>query len=300
MKAKSLLITGLAVTMLGFSMFPGQESFAKESPKVSQVSIVKKMITNKQVGAMANEWVKKKTYIQSGGHYAEGEYKSFEYKGFYYRYLSKDIDTKKELIAYLKQSVTPAYANQYIKEVGIIEYKGKMAQPEADGGSLLQWDKSVVRFDGKSGSERNYTLLVPVGETKELAAYKMSVVRWPKQGWKISKLDYSHTVDLNIPGNINPAFVFFKYLLVDSSVSEEQLIKKSLLNVDQFKKGIKKIEYRDMKELSRNNDQVDFSVTIYAELDKNYKGKLKAGLNQLTITIQNTAEMEYKITDIKM
>lgn len=300
MKVKTLLITGLAVAMLGISALPAQESFAKESPKVAQTSIVKKKVTNKEIGAMAYEWMKKQWYIQSGGHYEEGEYKSFEYNGSYYRYLSKDIDTSKELMAYLKESVTPAYAKRFIKEKGIIEYKRKMAQPEADGGSLLQWDKAIVKFDEASGKERVYTLLVPVGETEELSAYKLSALYLPKQGWKISKLDYSHTVDLNVPGNINPAFVFFKYLLVDSSVSEDQLIKKSLLNVDQFKKGITKVEFRDMKEGTKKEDQVDFKVSIYVELDKNYKGKLKSGLNQMTFTIRNTGEMEYKIVDIKM
>jgi hypothetical protein len=300
MKVRALLIKGLAVAMLGISAFPAQESFAKEDPKVVETSIVKKKITHKEIGIMANEWVKKQTYVQSGGHYEDGEYRSFEYKGSYYRYLSKDIDTKKELMAYLKESITPAYANRFIKEKGIIEHKGKMAQPEADGGSLLQWDQAIVKFDGGNGKERDYTLLVPVGETEELTAYKLSALRMSKHGWKISKLDYSHTVDLNIPGNINPAFVFFKYLLVDSSVSEDQLIKKSLLNVEKFKKGIKNVEIHNMEEGKRNNDQVEFKITIQAELDKNYKGKLKSGLNQLTFTIQNTGEMEYKILDIKM
>ncbi|MEH7886700.1 DL-endopeptidase inhibitor IseA family protein [Bacillus sp. JJ1609] len=300
MKVKTLLITGLAVAMLGISALPAQESFAKESPKIAQTSIVKKKVTHKEIAAMANEWVKKQTYVQNGGNYENGEYRSFEYKGSYYRYLSKDIDTNKELMAYLNESVTPAYAKRFIKEKGILEYKGKMAQPEADGGTLLQWDKAIVKFDEVSGKERVYTLLVPVGETEEVSAYKLSANYLPKHGWKISKLDYSHTINLNVPGNINPAFVFFKYLLIDTSISEDQLIKKSLLNVDKFKKGITKVEFRNMEEGTRKDDLVDFKVTIYVELAKNYKGKLKSGLNQLTFTIRNTGEMQYKIADIKM
>lgn len=299
MNVKTFLITGLAVSMLGLTAVPAQDTFAKGINTVEAAKVVaKKKLSHKEAGEMAQKWVQKQTYIQSGGSYENGEYRRFEYNGMTYRYLSKDIDTKKELMGYLQESVTASAAKKFIADRGIIEYKGKMAQLEADGGSLLQWDRAVAEMERVTGKERDYKLLVPVGETEELASYKMNIQYSPKIGWKISELAYSHTVDLNIPFNINPAFVFFKYLLVDAEHSKEQLIKENIFNVDQFKKGITKVEVRELKEIKRENDQVEIKATFYVELDKNYKGSLKKGENQLTFTIENTGEMEYKIVKI--
>ena len=174
-----------------------------------------------------------------GGFYDEGEYKTFTYKGQTYRYLSEDIDTKKELFRYLTKSVTADYAEQFIKDMGIIQYRGKLAQPEADGGSLLQWDKAEAIHLKTDGKMQVFKLVVPIGETTEKSIYHVHFKQVAKKSWKIDTFEYKKDVTADIPGNINPAFVFLHFLLTDPAVSQAQFADKHLLNVHTFKKGIK-------------------------------------------------------------
>ena len=121
-------------------------------------------LTSKQVVKLAADFAKAASYVQSGGAYKEGEYKTFTYKGMQYRYLSKDIDTSKELLRYIKKTLTHHAAEKFIKDHGIITHKGKLAQLEADGGSLLQWDKAEAQFVTQDKSVKVFRLVVPVGE----------------------------------------------------------------------------------------------------------------------------------------
>ena len=298
MKGKRILIAGLAAVMIGTPLYQAEALYAKGEAKTVQVG-VKTKLTEKRVVKTVNEWMSKQSYVQSGGSYGEGEYISFPLKGTTYRYLSKDIDTKKELLSYLKQSVTAEYAKAFIKDKGIIEHKGKLAQVEADGGSILQWEKAVAQFEGKEGKARTYKVIVPLGDTGDFEVHRASLV-YENKGWKVSKLEFSHLVDLNVPFNINPAFIFFKYLLIDSSESEAQFIKQGIFDVNAFKQGITKVEVRNMEEQGRTGNQVEFKVSFYVELEKDYAGPLKNGQNIMYFLVENTGDMEYKIVKAGM
>jgi hypothetical protein len=250
MKAKQIVIAGAAAAIIAAPFIQGSVSFAKDSPKITQ-SQVKKSMSESEVVKKVHKWMAKQSYIQSGGSYEEGEYKSFPFKGTTYRYLSKDIDTKKELMHYLKESITPQHAEKFIKEKGIIEHRGKLAQVEADGGSLLQWDQAVARELSSGRKEKTYKLIVPVGDTDELEVNHARFIYQPKAGRKISEMEFSHDVDLHVPFNINPAFIFFHFLLVDSNESDAQFIDKESFDTEAFKQGITKIEVRTMEEQAR-------------------------------------------------
>lgn len=296
MKGKKLLIAGLAVAMLGITVFQVNHSEAKEVPTLVQKQ--QKEISKKELLDLTQKWVNKKFYIMSGGSYQEGEYKTFTHNDMIYRYLSKDIDTKKELMDYLTESVTRPYAKEYFDNLGLIKHKGKLAQLEADGGSILQWDKAIPKFEEIDGKDHIYTLQVPVGETEEMETYTVSVRFGKEKGWRINKLEIKREIDLDVPFNINPAFVFFKYLLVDSDVSKGEFLDAESFDVDSFKSGIKKVEVRTLDESNRSSDQVEFKVTFDVELAKNYKGSLKNGMNELYFLIENTGEFEYKIVSV--
>ncbi|WNS73781.1 DL-endopeptidase inhibitor IseA family protein [Bacillus sp. DTU_2020_1000418_1_SI_GHA_SEK_038] len=300
MRAKKWLYSGLAVTILSLPVFTLTDGvMAKEPPnKIVQNVKQEKKISEKQVVSLVSKWKKSETYVQSGGNYKEGEYKSFQYENMPYRYLSSDIGTKKKLLKYLTATLTRSQANLFIEERGIIEYKGKMAQPEADGGSLLHWDKAKAVFLEKDDKKRIYKLEVPVGETKETEVFHAEVIYLQGKGWKISERPYM-PVNLDIPGNINPAFIFFKFLLVDHTQSAEQFLYGDF-DTAAFKKGIKKIEMKKLEELARTKTQVEFVVSFHAELEKGYKGQLKNGENKMYFLIENTGEMEFKIVGAGM
>lgn len=188
MKVKGLLIAGLAITLMAIPVFQENKSAAKEGPKLVQEQHNQE-ISNEEILKMVQKWVEKRTYVQNGGAYGEGEYQSFLHNETPYRYLAKDIDTKKEMISFLTQSVTRSYAEKFLKDQGIIQHKKRLAQVEADGGSLLQWDQATAKFEKINGIDRVYHLTVPVGETEEAETYTVSIRQAAKKDWKINRFE---------------------------------------------------------------------------------------------------------------
>ncbi|MFD2442843.1 DL-endopeptidase inhibitor IseA family protein [Bacillus sp. CGMCC 1.16607] len=249
-------------------------------------------LTNKQAVELASNFSKASSFVQAGGEYRNGEYRTFTYQGKTYRYLSSQIDTKAELLAYLKASLTQKAAEEFIQSRGIIEYKGKMAQIEADGGSLLQWTKATAQ---PIKSEKNisvFLLSVPVGETSEKQDYLVEYQYDEKIGWKISKEPFWN---LDIPGNVNPAFNFVQLLLKNTKATQDLFLDTTSFNVEAFKKGIKKMEYVNMIEIGRGKAQVEFIVKVNVELDPSYKGTLVNGENNLYFLVQPVGYMDFKI-----
>ncbi|TQR20345.1 DL-endopeptidase inhibitor IseA family protein [Psychrobacillus vulpis] len=252
-------------------------------------------LTNQMVVELAAEYAKAILYVQAGGDYGKDEYKTFSYTGSTYRYLSSKLDTKAELMNYLTQWMTSSTAEQFIKNRGIIEYNGKLAQVDADGGSLAEWEKASIEFIKKDQHTMSYRLTVPFGETQEKLMYIVEYQYVDKAGWRISKEPY---VDLNIPGNVNPISILFNNLLVDSKVAQNQFLPYSSFQVTEFKKGIRKVEMTNLKEIDRSRMQVEFIATIQVTVDNNYNGPLVSGENKLYFTVQPTGYMEYKIDQI--
>ena len=83
--------------------------------------------------------------------------------------------------------LVPSEAEQFIKSRGIIEYKGKLAQVEADGGSLLQWEKATAQFVKTEKNTISYRLTVPVWNTTEKQDFIVEYQYVNNAGWKISK-----------------------------------------------------------------------------------------------------------------
>lgn len=187
---KELLFTGLAAAMLAGPFFPTESAAAVETTEVTE-SAASKTLTNQFVIETAATWMQMDSYIQRGGDYQEGEYQTFQYNNQTYRYLSKEFETTKELMRYLKRSLTTDCAVNYILEKRIIIHEGKLAQLEADGGSLLQWEKATAQYKETTAGESIYTLTVPVGDTGETSIYQVHFTWSWKLGWKISKVPYA-------------------------------------------------------------------------------------------------------------
>lgn len=130
-----------------------------------------------------------KTYwtVVSGG---EGKRVSgsFDYKGINYRWMAESLDTMQELKDYLNIVYTPAKSDELIKQLGIVEVKGKLAQPVADGGSLLNYSKASINSIKGSELKREFELIVPLGDTglKEKTHGELQFV--VGSGWRVSNL----------------------------------------------------------------------------------------------------------------
>lgn len=137
---------------------------------------------------LAANWAATKSLVQAGGHYKEGEYKSITYKGTPYRLMASQFDTPKKLMAELETTLTKKAAQQFVKESGFIRYKGKLAQVEADGGSLLEWKKAKAKELKSSKGQKVFQLSVPAAGINEVEVYEVTYTYVNKTGWRINQL----------------------------------------------------------------------------------------------------------------
>jgi iseA protein len=292
---KKIIMSGIAAALLMSPIANNQSIAAKEVAKTAAAPTQKNELTKNQAVQLATTFSAAASYVQRGGDYKPGEYKTFTYKGKTYRFLASNIDTKKELISYLGKSLTQSAAEKWIKDNGIIEHKGKLAQVEADGGSLLQWQKATAELLKENKVSKTYLLTVPVGATNEKQQFLIDYQYVEKTGWRISKEPY---LNLDVPGNVNPAYNFFRLVLVDAKATQDLFLSPSSFKVELFKKDILKLEYQDIKEINRTKSSVDYLVRFNAELSANYKGDLTAGENYMYFSIQPVGYMDFKIAKI--
>ncbi|WP_043922658.1 DL-endopeptidase inhibitor IseA family protein [Paenibacillus terrae] len=122
-------------------------------------------------------------YAISGGS-TVGE--SFQWNGKSYRYLSEDIGTKTKLISYLTQAYTKQASEQFVSKF-FVEVNGKLAQLDADGGNLLEFNRATAKMVTMTPVKRSYLLTVPYPAGTKQANEKITV-NFEKVGsyWKIS------------------------------------------------------------------------------------------------------------------
>lgn len=73
-----------------------------------------------------------------------------------------------KLQAYLGKVYTPEQTEKLIKALGILSYKGLLVQPDAHGGSLLDWSKVSIREISSTTTVIKYEVTVPLGDTGEM------------------------------------------------------------------------------------------------------------------------------------
>ncbi|HWO98321.1 MAG TPA: S-layer homology domain-containing protein [Bacillus sp. (in: firmicutes)] len=126
-------------------------------------------------------------HVVSGGN-TEGEIKSFHYKGKEYRYLGEEIGTMAKLLAFLKEAYTTEAAQSLVQELQIVEVNGKTAQPNADGGSLLEWGQAAIKLINETETEKTYQVAVPIGDSGESEDLQVGIQFVPEQGWRVNQL----------------------------------------------------------------------------------------------------------------
>ncbi|UJF33005.1 DL-endopeptidase inhibitor IseA family protein [Paenibacillus hexagrammi] len=129
-------------------------------------------------------------HAASGGEAASdgGPIETFSVEGSDYRWMGKDLDTKAKYLAYLQEVFTPKSAEAYWQAQtswgGIVEIDGKLAQPNADGGSLMAWGQAKAALVQDDGSQKEYRFSVPVGDADPEQA-DVHVTYIEGQGWRI-------------------------------------------------------------------------------------------------------------------
>lgn len=137
---------------------------------------------------LAAEAVSRSWYVLGGGRIGD-RWETFERDGIPYRYLGEDLSTKKKLTSYLSVVFTEEAVAAFLRDYGIIENQGRMAQPDADGGSLLEWDKASASLIDEGDDWKRYELKVPypVGDDVEYEVVQIKV-QLSDQGWLLDSL----------------------------------------------------------------------------------------------------------------
>lgn len=113
---------------------------------------------------------------------------SFQYKGTDYRFFCSEIGTKEKLVNYMNESFTLNAIDKGLKKYRLVEYKGKMAQPNADGGSLLDWDKAKTKLIYQRKDIRQFEFTIPYGEKVQYEKRKVTFVK-VRGKWQINDMD---------------------------------------------------------------------------------------------------------------
>lgn len=127
---------------------------------------------------------KRYTYTTSGG--ASGAAAgTFTLSGQTYRYLSQDIGTRSKLLSYLMETYTKQASETFIQK-NFVQNNGKMAQLQADGGSLLEFDRATAKMISMTDTSRVYRLTVPYVDNAQPVERVMVKFALVDGQWKIN------------------------------------------------------------------------------------------------------------------
>ncbi|KAB2953382.1 DUF4163 domain-containing protein [Heliorestis acidaminivorans] len=139
---------------------PYQQVAEHLDPRWGLLERATNMPTDEEVRNLLLEAHKKYLYLARGGA-VTGDFENFTYEGMDYRYLQGDIATRQGLLAYLSPIFTATAIEQSLQNMAIIEHEGRMAQPNADGGSMLNWEKLTLQLIDEGEKKRVYEIFIP-------------------------------------------------------------------------------------------------------------------------------------------
>jgi len=104
----------------------------------------------------------------------------------------------------------------------------------------------------------------------------------------------------NIPGNLNPAFILFKYILIDPSVAEQQFVDPDTGKefIEELRRAAAEVQIKDLHEVGKRNGQVEYSATFLVKRNSGYDGTIAEGENHLFFLVEKQNEMDFKIVSL--
>lgn len=126
-------------------------------------------------------------HVVSGGSGTRDE-ATFIHDGTEYRYMAESFNTFEKVTDYLRAVYTLEHVEELISELRLIENNQKLAQPNADGGSLVNWEQASISATNDSTTARIYEMNVPLDGTEEIVMIKGELRFVPGIGWRVEKL----------------------------------------------------------------------------------------------------------------
>jgi hypothetical protein len=142
-------------------------------------SLEDQMVINMMDTANRKYW-----YVISGGKMPEGEIKTISINDREFRHLGKDLDTTVKLSNYLADVFTDEAIQSFKNRADIFEYYGKLVQPNADGGSLVNYSGAEVIQKKDNGDEKEFDVKVPLGHSYNYEVIHVGF-QLTDQGWRI-------------------------------------------------------------------------------------------------------------------
>jgi hypothetical protein len=130
------------------------------------------------------EATSKYSYVMTGGKMPEGEIKTISINDSEFRYLGKDLDTNSKLMDYLSNIYTNEAIQSFKNKAKIFEYFGKLVQPNADIGSLLNYNLAEVIQKKDNGNEKEFDVKVPLGNSYNFEVIHIGFQK-NENGWRI-------------------------------------------------------------------------------------------------------------------
>ncbi|WP_091176582.1 DL-endopeptidase inhibitor IseA family protein [Paenibacillus sp. 1_12] len=128
-------------------------------------------------------------WVISNGGIGDHQDGSFAFKGSDYRWMASDLNTKTKFIEYIELLYTPeqagAYWNKQIENGGLVEIEGKLAQPNADGGSMMGWGNATAKLIKEGQGIQTFSFSVPLNDKFEVKEMKLRFVEG--KGWRIDE-----------------------------------------------------------------------------------------------------------------
>ena len=157
----------------------------------SDMDLLQEKLTEGSVLGLVKEAQQRFWYVMSGGKSTGGIVATFrpEAGDIDYRYLSDDIGTKEKLTNFLEdvyaESSVTTWLDGQLKRKSLIDDGERLAQPNGDGGSLLDWGNAKIIKLEQNGKQATVHAKVPLGEAGT-ETFTISFVYEQNKGWRIA------------------------------------------------------------------------------------------------------------------
>jgi hypothetical protein len=145
-------------------------------------------LEEEMLAAQIDEASQKRWYVQSGGNIEEME--TITINGMDYRFMGQDLDSESKLTQYFAPSFTKEAISSFISHADIRKHNGRLVQPNADGGSIMNYREAAIIQMKDAGDVKEIDLRAPLGDTLLYETFHIEFEK-TKAGWKISSMPAS-------------------------------------------------------------------------------------------------------------
>ena len=181
-----IFLLALAVLALGGCGGQGSEE-AASSADGEEAAMEYQRLSDPDAAALAARGYELYIYVARGGSSDSAGASRQTVDGMDYRPLGSDLATEAKLMDFLGEAFTGEAIFYFMETTGIREIDGQLYQPDADGGSILDWSQATAVLYIDDIEAAQFDLQVP-SQAEEAPEMTTIRVNYAKEGdlWKIA------------------------------------------------------------------------------------------------------------------